>query len=242
MIDGDALLLIRNPFAGNGAFLVADAVPNGDGLAVFVLHGFAAVVVDEGVAVIDVFEVAQDGFGQFEPAVDAVVPLQVADPEHDLGDGGGAGVEFDAEELVGVYGEATGFHAHLSAAEVAQGVEHFAFEAFHVFEGDVEEVAAAAGGVEYAGVAELVVEVLQLVDGLVLLALLQPGFGGDLDGAPLVAQRVDKGGHDQAFDVGAWGVVGTEFVAFAGVEGAFQQGAEDGGLDLAPVVFGGVDE
>jgi hypothetical protein len=36
--------------------------------------------------------------------------------------------------------------------------------------------------------------------------------------------------------------VGAEFVAFVGVEGAFEQGAEDGRFDLAPVVAGGVDQ
>ena len=42
-------------------------------------------------------------------------------------------------------------------------------------------------------------------------------------------------GQDEALDVGAGGVVGAELVAVAGVEGAFEEGAEDGGLDLAPV-------
>jgi hypothetical protein len=35
--------------------------------------------------------------------------LQVADPQHQFGDGGGARVEFEAEELVRVDGEAFGF-------------------------------------------------------------------------------------------------------------------------------------
>ncbi len=36
--------------------------------------------------------------------------------------------------------------------------------------------------------------------------------------------------------------MGAEFVAFGGVEGALEEGAEDGGLDIAPVALGGFDE
>ena len=74
------------------------------------------------------------------------------------------------------------------------------------------------------------------------LALLGEGDGGGVDGVPLVAQRLDDGGQDEALDIGARGVVGAELVALAGVEGAFQQGAEDGGLDIAPVGARGLDE
>ena len=82
-------------------------------------------------------------------AVGAEVPLQVADPQDHFGDGGGAGVDFQAQKLVGVDGVALHFEQILAFAEVGQGGEHFAFQAFHVFEGDVEEVAAAATPVTY---------------------------------------------------------------------------------------------
>ena len=59
---------------------------------------------------------------------------------------------------------------------------------------------------------------------------------------PVGAQGLDEGGQDEALDVGARGVVGAELVAVAGAEGAFEEGAEDGGLDLAPVGLGGLDE
>jgi len=49
-------------------------------------------------------------------------------------------------------------------------------------------------------------------------------------------------GPDQALDVAAGRVVGAELVALAGVEGAFEQRAEDRGLDGRPVLFRGVDE
>ena len=53
--------------------------------------------------------------------------------------------------------------------------------------------------------------------------------------APLGAQRLDHGGQHQPLDVGARRVVGAERVALGGVERALQQGAEDRGLDVAPV-------
>ena len=91
-------------------------------------------------------------------AAGAEVPLEVADPEDELGDGGGARVELDAEELVRIDGGLPVSSEQLLVAELLARVEHFAFEALHVFEGDVEEIAGAAGGVEDADFAELVVE------------------------------------------------------------------------------------
>ena len=58
--------------------------------------------------------------------------------------------------------------------------------------------------------------------------------GGGADGVPFLADRLDDGGHDEALDVGAGRVVRAELVAFDGVEGAFEQRAEDGGLDVVP--------
>jgi hypothetical protein len=61
-----------------------------------------ALVLDQGVAVLDVAEVAQHRFGRVHRAVGAEVPLQVANPQHEFRDGGGAGIDFEAEELVRV--------------------------------------------------------------------------------------------------------------------------------------------
>ncbi len=162
----------------------------------------------------------------------AEVPLQVADPEDQFGDGGGARVELEAEELVRVDGEAVEFEALLRVAELGEGVEDFAFEPLQVFERDVEEIAGAAGGVEDADGAEFVVEGADEVGGVFELAFVGEEQGGGLDVVPLRAQRLDDGGQDEALDVGARGVVGAELVALERVEGAFQQGAEDGGLDV----------
>ena len=107
----------------------------------------------------------------------AVVPLQVADPEHQLGDGGGPGVELDAEELVRVDGVAVEAEGGLRLAHLLEEVGDFAFEALHRFEGDVEEVAGAAGGVEDAGGAELAVEGVQGGAGLRLAGRRRRGGG-----------------------------------------------------------------
>lgn len=50
------------------------------------------------------------------------------------------------------------------------------------------------------------------------------GDGGSADALPFGAERFDDGGQDEALDVGARGVMGAEFVAFARVEGALEQG------------------
>jgi hypothetical protein len=63
------------------------------------------------------------------------VPFEVADPEDQLGDGDGAGVDFQAEELVGVYGEATAFEEFLGLAELAELVADLAFQLLHVLHG-----------------------------------------------------------------------------------------------------------
>ncbi len=173
------------------------------------------------------------GLGGRPLPLGAEVPLQVADPEHQFGDGGGARVDFEAEELVRVDGEAFDFEALLRVAELGEGVEHFAFEPLHVFQRDVEEVAGAAGGVEDADGAQRWWKARTSVGGVLELAFVGEQQGGGLDVVPVGAQRLDDGGQDQAVDVGARGVVGAEVVAFERVEGAFEQGAEDGGLDFA---------
>ena len=109
--DLDAGLSVGHGFAGDRVAHGGDAVPAGDGAAFGVGARGGGVPGEDGVAVLDVVEVAQDRLGGGGLPVGAEVPLQVADPEHQLGDGGGPGVELDAEELVrvdGVAGEAEG--------------------------------------------------------------------------------------------------------------------------------------
>ena len=218
------------------------AVPAGEGLAGFVGGEGDGVGGEHGVAAFDVFEVAQDGAGRQAAALGAEVPLQVADPEDHFGDGGGARVDFEAEELVRVDGEAFDFEALLRVAKLGEGVEDFAFEPLHVFERDVEEVAGAAGGVEDAGGTQFVVPGADEVGGVLELAFIGEEQGGGLGVVPVGAQRLDDGGQDEAVDVGARRVVGAEVVAFERVEGAFEQGAEDGGFDFGPVGAAGFEQ
>ena len=65
------------------------------------------------------------------------------------------------------------------------------------------------------------VEVLDFGAGFEVLVLVVKLGGGGAGGVPLFAQRREKGGLDEALDVGAGSVVGAELVAFGGVEGAF---------------------
>ncbi len=75
-----------------------------------------------------------------------------ADPQHQLGDPGGAGVLLEPVELV---------RADLRLGIAAQGLDRLddaRFERLHQLHRDVEEIAGAAGGVEYADGGEAVVE------------------------------------------------------------------------------------
>lgn len=126
---------------------------------------FDGIAARYGVAAFDVFEVAQDWAGWQAASLSAEVPLQVADPEEHFGDGGGARVDFEAEESVRVNGEAFDFEELLRVAKLGKGVEDFAFEPLHVFERDVEEVAGAAG------MAPAGLEMVDLHDGEILTRL-----------------------------------------------------------------------
>jgi len=139
-------------------------------------------------------------------------------------------------------------HQGLLLAQGFQQAQHLAFQALEQIEGDVEEIARAAGGIEHARVAQLLVELAHDGHGFldfVLGCLVGLGvFGGDnnpahldLHHVPVGAQRLLDGRPDQALDVGARVKWGAQGVALFGIQGAFQQGAEDGGLDVGPVAF-----
>src|SRR3546814_10077665 len=61
----------------------------------------------------------------------------------------------------------------LVVAELGERLHHLAFQPLHQLQGDVEEVAGAAGRVEHAGGAELAVEVLRLLHRRLAVAGLQ---------------------------------------------------------------------
>ena len=126
--------------------------------------------------------------------------------------------------------------------EAGEQVEDLTLEPLHVFEGDVEEVAAAAGGVEDDGLAELFVEGSDLAGGVVQLALAGERDGGGLYRGPLFAEGLDDRGHDQPLDIGARRVVGAQLVALDGVQGTLQERAEDRRLDVRPIGFARFDQ
>ena len=109
VIDGGARGVVGYVFTSSWVSFVRNAVPAGNGLAVIVTCKFFFVVGENGVTVLDVVELFEDGFLGHGVAVGAEVPLEVADPEDEVGDGGGAGVDFNAAELVGVNCEADVF-------------------------------------------------------------------------------------------------------------------------------------
>ena len=237
----DLRRLIGDRLAGNRAGLVADAVPAGQRFAGLVGDQLHCVIGDQRVAVLDVVEVAQHRLRRVDLAVGAEVPLQVADPQHHLGDLRRTRVDLHAEELVRVDGQPLQLEG-AGLNQAAEHFQHFAFQALHVLQGDVEEVAAAAGRIEHAGLAQLVVELADLGHRLLGLALLPVGQRGGLYLRPFGAQRLDDGRQYQALDIGTRRVVGAEFVPLTRVQGALQQGAEDRRLDVTPVGLGRLDQ
>lgn len=94
--------------------------------------------------------------------------------------------------------------------------------------GDVEEVAAPARRVQYDERCQCLEEFEGLLRG-----------GGVIDA---VLPRPDNARFDDLEDVSLVGVVRAEFPAALSSDHALKEGPEDRGVDLAPVVFGGVGE
>jgi len=76
--------------------------------------------------------------------------LQIPDPQHEFSQRRGVRVDLDAEQLRRGDGLAFEREAVLRLAEFGELVEHFAFEALQVFEGDVKKISAATCRVEHA--------------------------------------------------------------------------------------------
>jgi hypothetical protein len=86
--------------------------------------------VKEGVLELDGFEWGEDRFGVAETVL--VAPLEVADPDDDLGKLAGVLVDFETEKLIGAdLGKHTG-----EAVGGAEG-DDLAFEIEQILEGDV---------------------------------------------------------------------------------------------------------
>ena len=236
--EGDGGGFVRDFLAGDGVGLGGVAVPEGedfpaDGIAArdFLVVGEHGVLLADGLGFREQRAVAGVGLaGGF------ALPLEVADPEDELGDGDGVVGEFEAEELLG----ADFVFVHLEGGVATEGgdeFEHLGFEALHVFEGDVEEVGGAAGGIEDFDFAEVSVEIGDELEGFgVLLVSLGAEFlggGGDFLGGGGDAEGFDflvhfrsavLGGISLAVEVGSGDLGGVPLVA---------QGLDDGGADEA---------
>ena len=209
-------------------------------------RGRQAVRRQDGVLHADVAVRLEDGVAQRLGA--AVLPdlaLEVADPQHQVGDGGGARIHFEADELGGRHGHAFEFEG--GAAIPRQRLPHFAFQPFQVVERDVKKVARAARRVEHLHARQPGQKARQLALRFKGGALLRHGrrlcLGPRLDSRhgrlhrlPLGLQRLDDGRPHEALDVRARRVVGAQVVPLGGVEGAFEKGSENGRLDALPVL------
>ena len=183
----------------------------------------------------DVVESLDDRFGRKGgSAPSAEVPLEEADPENEVGDSRGAGIQLDAFELVGIDGKACLPQALLSVTETFKGVVDLSLEALQVFEGNVEEIAGAAGGIEDFQRAEAAAEFEENVDCVRSFASALQGERGSLDIGPVAAKRFDDGGDDEPFDIRPWSIVRSQSVTLAFVQGALQKGAKDGWLHVFP--------
>jgi hypothetical protein len=201
----------------------------------------------------DAFVVGEDGIlladgGSFreERAVAGVglagglaLPLEVADPEDELGDGDGVRGDFEAEELLGAHA----VFLHLEGGVAAEGggeFEDFGFEALEVLERDIEEIRGAAGGVENAEGAEAAVKIGDELQGLGVLFLrlgaelvgggsgvLRGGgvsAGEELAGLVLLGLGGIEGGLGLAVEIRSGEAGGFPFLA---------QGLDNGGADEA---------
>ena len=172
-----------------------------------------AIPLDQGVAALNIVEAPDDRLGHRRIAAVAEMPLQRADPQDQLGNGGGAGVHFESQQLVGVDSNALQLHEDLALVQRVERVEHLALDALEVLQGHVQKVAAAARRVQDADVDELAVEFPYSGDGLVGFAVTYQDQHGGAHGFPFSPDWVDDRGHHEAFDVLAGRVVGAELVA-----------------------------
>ncbi len=149
----------------------------------------------------------------------------------------GVGVDLDAVQLLG---------RDLRREQLPTVEAHLLLQVEQLAQRDVEEVAAAAGGVQHVDARQLALEALQQGVQLVLppgrdaggggrVALGDQGVGLRLHLVPSPPEGRHQHRLDDELDVLAAGVVGAELRALGGVEAALEEGAKDGGLDARPI-------
>ena len=130
---------------------------------------------------------------RLQVAARAEVPLQIADPENEIGNYGCTGIEFETEELVRVHRKPGVFERLLRVAKRVEGFKNLAFQTLHVFKRHIEEIAGAARGIEDAGGAELAVKCARGFNGRISVTGIHL-FGDDrLAAAPVVPERLYEG-------------------------------------------------
>ena len=228
------------------------AVPATQQLAVGTIGGDKRVPGQHRIAALDVAVIVHHRLGHRRVALRANVPLQKANPQHQLRQRSGALIDFNAAQLLQRDGFALKTQLLLGVAQSLQLVEHLALQALEVLQRHIQEITTSTGWVQHARGAQLMVKFFDLGASLCQLvrrrlALQRGGLArqhqrGGLGVGPVGAQRCNHRGQHQPLHIGARRVVRAQGVALGGVERALQQGAKNGRLHLAPVGLGGANQ
>jgi len=202
---------------------------------------FAAVGVEQRVAMLDAVQGAQDGVPGDLPAV-AAAPLDVADPDGDAGEFGGVFVDFHAANVV-----RTGLHEQFGFKPEFLGIQMNLF--FHIPQGlqcKEKKIPRSAGRIENLKSLKtrqktpVGVERILVVIGATALVL---SVGdGCFDRLPSVHQRFGNQRLDQFGNRAGVGVVSSQRRAGRRIKAALEEGAEDRRIDGAPVRIGGMEQ
>jgi len=177
-------------------FLCRDTIPLGHGVALLIEQRYLFLPREKCVRFNDVVKVADDGDGRLGIAARAEVPLQVANPENEIGNDRCAWIKFETQELVRVHGEAGVFERLLRVAKRVEGFKNLALQAFHVFKRDIEEVPGAARGIEDAGGAKLAVKCARGFNGSISVTCVDLFGDNRLAATPVVPEWLYKSWND----------------------------------------------
>ena len=165
----------------------------------------------------------RQGVGVFLPELLRLPGGEAAgEHERDLGGFHGVFIDVQAVKLFGRNARGGADDGNLRAIFGEQAQQDFFLQLAQRAEGHEEKVAAAAGGIKHAEIAEFGQQ----------FAELRGGFGGGDAFFP----RADDGGPDDFLDVGLVGEMRAQRVALLRAEAGFKERAEDDGLDPAPIL------
>ena len=234
----DLRVRVWNFLAREGVPFFRHPIPAGKRFAIDIAQHFDFVVMQDRVFLLDGAIGVEHGFADLVQPHGFDLPFEIADPQDEIGNRHGAVVDFEAVELARVYRFAIHHEARFVFTEAFSRLQHFAFQPLHQFQRHIKEVSRAAGRIKHAGGAELVVESLDGFQSLCRVFLAQ-GFHQRFHFFPIGAQRLDDGGNDDAFHIGARRVMGTQLGTLGRIERAFEKGAKNGGFHIRPDLGGG---